>query len=241
MNEELFTGKADYYDKYRPKYAEQAIKLLKKELLKDDIAADIGAGTGILTRQLIDSGIKVIAVEPNPDMREKLLKNAPETEIIGAPAENTGIKEHSIKLVTAGTAAHWFDPDKFREECRRILTPDGKAALLWNNEDKSNEFVKKLKNIGSDFLKNYGERPDKKEEGFETIFYAEYENYTFANDLKLNFEEFIGNRLSRSYAPKPGDSGYEEFTEALKAFFEENSVGGTITIPNITQCYIGTV
>ncbi len=239
MNEERFTGKAGYYDKYRPKYAGQAIELLKKELSKDDIAADIGAGTGILTRQLIDAGIKVIAVEPNPDMREKLIKNVPEARIIDASAENTGIREHSVKLVTAGTAAHWFDPMKFREECRRILTADGKAALLWNNEDRSDPFVKKLKSVGSEFLN--GERPVKKEYGFEKVFYAKYETYTFTNDLKLNSDEFIGNRLSRSYAPRPDDNGYEAFIAALKAFFEENSAGGIITIPNITQCYIGTV
>ncbi len=71
MNEERFSGKAKTYAKFRPKYPEEFIEYLYNELgfEKESIIADIGAGTGIFTEQLLKKGSTVFAVEPNEDMR----------------------------------------------------------------------------------------------------------------------------------------------------------------------------
>ena len=63
-----FTSLANDYAKYRPSYNRDVVKLIVKSL-KQDVnlvkAADVGAGTGIFTKCLIDAGISnVTAVEP---------------------------------------------------------------------------------------------------------------------------------------------------------------------------------
>lgn len=240
MNEQLFTGKAEVYAKFRPGYPREVIDLAvsRLSLSPADVIADIGAGTGIFTAQLIKTGCRVIAVEPNPDMAEQLAKNAPEAEIVRASAEDTGITEHSVRLVTAATAFHWFDTDRFRAECSRILTEDGAVMLLWNTADESSLIIKELSEIKRRFCEGY---PLKNTGADKERFFAEYTEMSFGNPLCFDLEGFVGNQLSRSYTPKEGDELYEPYKAALTEFFAEHADGDVINIPNVTECYFGRV
>jgi len=116
-----FTGKADIYNKYRPNYPQVYINYLvsSNNLTSDKTIADIGSGTGVLTQQLLEKNLKVIAVEPDNDMRsiaEKRLNNNPNFVSINGTAENTGLRNESIDLITIGQAFHWFDKIKFKNE-----------------------------------------------------------------------------------------------------------------------------
>lgn len=80
MNENIFDGVGETYAKYRPSYPQELLKYLCSEIgiNKFSTIADIGSGTGILTRQLLNQCSKVYAIEPNDDMRkvaEKKLGN----------------------------------------------------------------------------------------------------------------------------------------------------------------------
>lgn len=68
-----FDGKGEIYAKARPKYAAELLGYLKNvwNIPEGSIFADIGAGTGIFTGQLLQCGYRVFAVEPNDDMRKK--------------------------------------------------------------------------------------------------------------------------------------------------------------------------
>ena len=86
--------------------------------------ADIGSECGIFSHQLLESGLHVIGVEPNDDMRkmaEQSLKLYSRFQSIKATAENTTLKENSVDLVTVAQAFHWFDKEAFKIECQRIL------------------------------------------------------------------------------------------------------------------------
>lgn len=67
-----FCDRVADYVKYRPSYPAQAIDIILKGLEPSSqlTAADIGAGTGISSRLLAERGVSVIAIEPNPAMRE---------------------------------------------------------------------------------------------------------------------------------------------------------------------------
>ena len=115
---EKFTGKSDIYSKCRPNYPMEYIKYLisYNNLTSDNIISDIGSGTGILSRQLLDNNLKVIGVEPNDDMRsvaQKSLANYTNFVSINGTAENTGLENESINLITVAQAFHWFDKEKF--------------------------------------------------------------------------------------------------------------------------------
>src|SRR5205823_5110243 len=69
---ERFTGRVESYAKYRPGYPQELIQCLFREtgLGPGKRVADIGSGTGICSRLLLEAGAEVHAVEPNREMRE---------------------------------------------------------------------------------------------------------------------------------------------------------------------------
>ena len=145
-----FTGKAAAYTKGRPLYARAALDFLKEQGVNETARiADIGAGTGIFSKQLAETGATVFAVEPNTEMRTaavEYLKKTPNAHCVDGSAENTALPDHSVDFVSAAQAFHWFDKAAFRKECERILVPDGKIVLIWNAEV-----------FGGDFFRDFGE------------------------------------------------------------------------------------
>ncbi|NCE65205.1 methyltransferase domain-containing protein [Pseudoflavonifractor sp. 524-17] len=65
----------------------------------------------------------------------------PGAEILTGTAEATGLPDHSADHVTAAQSFHWFDPDGFQRECRRILRLSGKVFLLWNVRQEEHPFT----------------------------------------------------------------------------------------------------
>ncbi|MFW5437638.1 class I SAM-dependent methyltransferase [Paenibacillus apiarius] len=245
-----FTGKADTYSKYRPNYPQEYMNYLisSNQLNSNHNIADIGSGTGIFTQQLLDRNFKVFAVEPNRDMRtiaEKALSSYANFISIPGTAEHTGIPSSSVDLVTVAQAFHWFDKDRFKMECQRILKPNSNAALVWNSRDTSSLFVhenaeicKKLCSGFKGFSGGIDASPDIYKDFFKD---GNYEYKEFRHDLEFNMEGFIGRNLSASYAPKPTDTNYNPFIEAVTELFIKYSRDNMIVIPNITRSYIGKV
>src|SRR5580693_1851722 len=121
-----FSSRVDNYVRYRPGYPREALDLLKKEcdLTTESVIADIASGTGIFTRVLLENGNRVIGVEPNAEMRragEAFLQSYPRFTSVAGTAEATTLPEHSVEIVAAAQAAHWFDRERARREFVRIL------------------------------------------------------------------------------------------------------------------------
>lgn len=245
MNEEKFTGKAEIYDKYRPSYPDSLINWLYDNANADSVA-DIGAGTGKFTCCLSKKPWKITAVEPNADMCNILRKNAPFAEIVNASAENTGIKDGSLGLVTVAQAFHWFDEEKFKAECKRILKPDCKAAIVFNERnyedcDISSERDKICqKYCGAFHSGHVGKRTSEEGDIFlKDEYFSEVEFFSAENNITTDIESFIGDTLSRSYALKENDSGYLHFVNELKEVFSKYEKDGIAVIKYSAVCYLG--
>ena len=245
-----FTNKAEIYAKYRPSYPLEYIEYLISEagLNENCIIADIGSGTGILSRQLLERGLTVIGVEPNDDMRtvaEQTMKTDSRFISVKATAENTTINDKSIDLITVAQAFHWFDMEQFRLECQRILKQDGRVALVWNSRDGSSDVNKESAEICQKYCPNFKGFSGGMEETpivFQQFFKdGKYEFKYFRNDLRFNLDGFLGRYLSASYSPKKTDKEYKPFITALSNLFEKYSKDGEIVIPNITRSYLGRV
>lgn len=247
-NKDRFTGKAEVYSKYRPSYPARIIDEIEDELGESTYrrVADIGAGTGLFTKLLLDRGYEVVAVEPKKEMREVAeiyLEDYEKIEILGSMAEDTKIAENSIDLVTVAQAFHWFDKSKFREECKRILKQDGKIALIWNSRDYNSILVRELSAVCTKFcpkFKGFSGGIDNEPEVFDN-FFEEYRQVEINNPLQYNLEEFIGRNLSGSYAPKSGEKNYKPFVEAIKQVFDKYSKYGKVILPNVVRVYMGKI
>lgn len=118
-NEKVFDHRAENYAKARHGYAPEVHELFFKLFPAPGAAADIGCGTGIFAKPLLERGLRVFGVEPNGEMREKAVKalsGFPDFIPVAAPAEATTLPDNSVSAVTMGSALHWFDPDAFGKE-----------------------------------------------------------------------------------------------------------------------------
>lgn len=244
MNEEKFTGKADVYEKFRPSYPDAMIDFLY-ENARCDFVADIGAGTGKFTRCLLKKPWTITAVEPNADMREKLSEIEGIT-IVNAPAENTGLADSSVGLVTTAQAFHWFDEELFKTECRRILTPNGQLAIVFNERTLDgcavsiarDEICKRY--CGAFHSGHVGKRSSA--EGNEFLrnkYFSEVLYFSAENNIEADEQTFVGDTLSRSYAISEDNENFGRFVEELKTAFSRYESGGKVTIRYNSVCYLG--
>lgn len=242
---ENFDGYADDYTIGRPKYAEE---LIDRILPEGDIKiADIGSGTGKFSSQLLARGYEVYSVEPNDDMRriaEAELQGYVGFHSVNGGAEDTSLESSSVDLVTTAQAFHWFDVDKFRSECRRILTDGGKAALIWNVRDMSSPVNQELYGIYKRYCPRFvgfsgGIVQD--DPRIKEFFGGRYVYISCPNPLTLDKDKFIARSLSGSYSIKAGDRYYEEYMASVLEVYDKYSDAGKVTIPNRSVAYIGTV
>lgn len=133
-----FTKLAANYSRYRPGYSGTVVTMLLDltgKLAGEVDFADVGAGTGIFTRQVAGHGIRTaVAVEPNDRMREAGLRDSADhvVEWRAGTAERTGLPDSAFDLVTMASSFHWANFDQATCEFARILRPGGRFAALWN-------------------------------------------------------------------------------------------------------------
>ena len=143
-----FSDRVEDYVKYRPSYPKDAIAHIISSLkTADPVVADIGAGTGISSRLLAElHSIRVIAIEPNAEMRQAAETHAL-VEFRDGTAEATNLADNEVDLVTCFQSFHWFNPILTLPEFHRILKRDGRLAIVWNSRDRQDIFTEKYSSI----------------------------------------------------------------------------------------------
>jgi ubiquinone/menaquinone biosynthesis C-methylase UbiE len=129
-----YDGLATDYDRARPNYPDAAIAELPK---CSGIVVDVGAGTGIFTRQLALAmpDVRVVGLEPSADMRETARAASAHLPNVGfepGVAERLPFVDQSASLITTATAVHWFDRPAFYAEAFRCLETNGHLVILQN-------------------------------------------------------------------------------------------------------------
>jgi SAM-dependent methyltransferase len=128
-----FASQAERYDRYRPRYPSDLFTTLLEEsdLVAGDVVVEIGAGTGLATQQLVESGLTVHAVEPAPELagvaEDKLKGRA---SFIHGRFEECLLPTHA-RLVAAFNAWHWIEPRTGLERAAQLLGSHGSLALVW--------------------------------------------------------------------------------------------------------------
>ncbi len=143
---EGFGRRSEVYERSRPTYPGPVVDLLaeRADLGPGRRVADLAAGTGKLTRQLLVTGAFCVAVEPSADMRAVCRQAVPGAPVVAGTAEAVPLANASVDLVTAAQAFHWFDATLALSEMARVLRPGGLVALLWNTRDESVPWVAEL-------------------------------------------------------------------------------------------------
>jgi ubiquinone/menaquinone biosynthesis C-methylase UbiE len=243
---ERFGNRVDNYAKYRPRYPDAMLEFIRAIAPQSAIVADIGSGTGILTKQLLDAGFEVYAIEPNDPMRseaERSLSAEPLFHSVKGSAESTSLLDRSMDFITSAQAFHWFNRGKAKPEFRRILRPGKWTALIWNERQvDTSTFGWKYEELLRNRAPEY-RQVDHRNVNAEDIsaFFEPGEVIVkkFPNAQRLSHEAFIGRVLSSSYVPLAGEPGHRDILAAAGRLFDESAVEGTVSFEYQTMLYLG--
>jgi SAM-dependent methyltransferase len=124
-----FSDRAARYATYRPQYPAALAAYLTSIAPATETAWDVGCGSGQFSTQLGDRFARVIAADASAD-QIALAQPHSHVEYVIATAEQPPIEDHSIDLITAAQAAHWFDLPSFYREVERVARPNAAIALF---------------------------------------------------------------------------------------------------------------
>jgi ubiquinone/menaquinone biosynthesis C-methylase UbiE len=245
---ERFSGRVADYERYRLRYPAEVMQILTERcgLQREDLVADVGAGTGMLAEAFLENGNAVVAIEPNDAMRgacEKLATAWPGLTVKKGTAEATGLEDASTDFIAVGRAFHWFDHERAAHEFRRILRSRGWVALVSNSRVRddspiSSAYEDLLRKHGTDYAKNC--------ERYEIApkvdaFFAGGELFReeVYGEQRLTLEELVGQTQSLSVAPEPGHPKYEEMQAAVRDFFARWQTEDVVVMKTVCRVAAG--
>ena len=238
-----FGGVAALYERYRPGPSPAAVEWL----LPGDVGTvvDLGAGTGALSRLLLDRARDVIAVEPDDRMRSILTEQVPGVRALKGRGESMPLPDRSVDAVLASSSWHWMDPVATLHEVGRILVPSGTLGAVWSGPDPEGPFLVQAQallaaqtpaddaagtDIG-DVILGDTRRPLPTLEIPDGVAFEQPEHEVFKWDVALNADELIGllGTLS-SIITLPEERRQRVFDEARRLLRELLGVEGDVTV-----------
>ena len=233
-----FGGVAEYYHRFRPGPPAEAVAWVMPASCRT--AVDLGAGTGALSRRLLERAARVIAVEPDPRMLAMLIAHSPGVAGVQAVAEHLPLATRSVDAVMISSAWHWMDPDATIEEVGRVLPPGGVLGVVGNGPDRSVEWV-------GDLLRRRdpvsGDRDERSRHRFELPSgspFAALETREIAWSLPMTRDDLIG--LAGTYSTVitlPSDQQSEEMARVEERVAASSALHGheVVELPMRCRCW----
>jgi SAM-dependent methyltransferase len=241
-----FSKKVADYVASRPDYPAALFEKLDELLgFAPSRIADVGAGTGLLTRDLLARGHEVMAIEPNQAMRDAadhLLASNPRYSSVNGSAEVTSLADHSVDMITAAQAFHWFDIPRARAEFLRILKPNGFVALIWNDRVLADPLHRAFDEIAAEFggAKRSALVAHEERHNVPTFFgNATAQQFSWPHEHTLDETGLAALIFSRSYMPDRESAEGRRAVEAVKRVFDRLAENARVVVRYTTVAHIG--
>ncbi len=232
-----FDQAAALYADARPDYPAAALDWLRPATAHRVL--DLGAGTGKLTRQLVDAGLEVVAVEPSPQLRAELAAYVPEADLREGSAEQIPLPDADVDAVLVGQAFHWFDRERALPEIARVLRPGGRLGALWNFDDDSEPWVDALASVtGTQARASHRAREVIASEGFTDVATAD-----FPHGQRLDAGSLRRLVQTHSFYLVQDEAGRAEVVRAIDEFVASHpDLAGheSFVLPYVTRCWRAT-
>jgi len=242
-----FSTKAADYAAARPRYPVALFERLRanRTLYPAAQIADIAAGTGLFTGQMLYRGYNVTAIEPNAAMRavaDAALAKYRKYRSIAATAEATTLADASVDVISAAQAFHWFDVEAVRREWLRVLKPDGRVVLVWNTRPPADPLQKALDDLLVEFGGDKQVALDRRQDlSYVPAFFAadSFARFEFANMQQLDRDGLISLALSRSAMPDRDTPQGECAMQKLSLLYAQHARDGQVSVPYRTMAFVG--
>ncbi|MEG4866733.1 MULTISPECIES: class I SAM-dependent methyltransferase [unclassified Microcoleus] len=237
-----FSDRAADYVKYRPTYPAAAIEAILDGLGESSqlTAADIGAGTGISSRHLAERGVRVLAIEPNAEMRQAAAPHE-RVEFREGTSEATNLPDSSLDLVSCFQSFHWFNPVLSLPEFRRILKPSGRLAVVWNLRDRADALTLGYTQIVKSASNSHP--AEKRARAIEPLLaspdFSDVRAIEFAHRQNVDLAGLIGRAKSASYIPHSGPHLQKIISDLTELYQAHCGDRGFVSLVYKTRVYLG--
>jgi len=199
-----FDTVAANYAAGRPDYPAELYDTLETVLGRPLAGAeviDLGAGTGIASRQLAGRGAVVTAIELSAPMIQQLAASSPGVRPVRASATALPLRDDCADLVTSAQAWHWMDPALAVPEFRRVLRPAGVFAAWWNHTHRDSEWEheQELRIEAADPTWQQVSGQHNQDDAFATDNGLDLARHEFAWQRTISLDRHLDNLLSKSY------------------------------------------
>ena len=237
-----FDGKAEAYARHRLDYSPVAVEAITAiaGLGMASVIADLGAGTGMLTRHFVERVGCAFAIEPNNDMRALALASLGQhasVRMMEGTAQETGLPDHSVDAVLAGRAIQWFDPAPAQAEMRRILRPGGWLVVVRTpvTDAYSSAALERLRDERISRHDRNARHHWPQADVDDYFGGGNYIRLSYPCAAQETWPEFLGRLHSLSFSPQPGDAKYAGFERAAREIFDGGAVGGLLRVQYATE------
>ncbi|MBI4385929.1 MAG: class I SAM-dependent methyltransferase [Elusimicrobia bacterium] len=229
--EKRFSETADPYDSHRPSYPESLVDWVLKTsgVALGARVADVGCGTGISTRLFAARGLGAVGIDPNEEMLARARARGGADYRRGS-ASATGLPAHSVDLMVAAQAFHWFNLEPTLLEFKRVLKPGGWCAAFWNERTRDSAFLRAYEELLLRSSSEYRAMPhisDAMAAIRSSRAVVAWTQSEFPNVQSMDRAAFVGRVYSSSYVAH-GISRRKEFDRAIRELFDRHAVGGRV-------------
>ena len=257
-----FCGKAGYYARYRRGYPAAVFDTIvtRFSLTPGTATLDLGCGTGNMAIPLARHGLKVYAVDPDPEMREAGRCRAEAEHITGilwqagSDATLTTLGLPPLRICTMGLSFHWMDRPNVLRALDSLIEPDGGVACVSRSDGFFSHihegWGRAVKDVLTGMLgeswdysgrleKRLRNEKDRHEEVFLQSPFSSIEVLEFPVRETFSVDEIVGHQLSTSYIdPVLLGERNAEFRDLLTRRLLEIEPSGTFSSESVVQLII---
>lgn len=228
------------YDGIRPTMPDQIIDDLFSYLPRQPKILDVGCGTGIITRQLVEQGATVIGTDIDARMIEEAKGHAGKIDYLVAPTEKLPLQDSTFDAVTAFSAFHWFANAQALAEIKRVLK--GGGCLFIANRNQIGNLRKEYLQVLQSFVEK--SLPSAKQ-NYEPADLLKSAGFVSVLEKKLTIVENLSVEQALTYVRSTSlwnlipESRKQEAEGTLMKFFADRATGGFVQRQIEIQTIIG--
>ena len=229
-----YSRNANLYNSGRPTYHPDLVRRVV-DRYGGGVVVELGAGTGIFTRQIVDLGASVIAIEPVVSMRSALVEAVPEADVRLGAAEDIPMEDNSADTIVASQSFHWFNYREALDEIHRVIKPGGHLITVWNVRDERVDWVAAYTKIVDTYV---GDTPRHRNMGWRRAInsdarFGSIDEWRIENPIPTTPDGVVNRALSTSFIGALPDNKQAEVAAEIRALIEP--LGDSFDYPYTSQ------